>query len=182
MNERPVEFHIFSNFVTIWNSATWLSTLLRITRVARWFIFKPKIPFGQIWGITMEVWSTSQPSGIFYGHLVYFWYFSIFSHFGMLFQDKSGNPAPNPGAQTNSLQPSTARCRPTRPPTAARLSCSTPAPTSEESAPGPRAMNPYLAQVGTFPSSQSLIIWGEFLKVSSHLRGELAPTQWWCPA
>jgi hypothetical protein len=33
--------------------------------------------------------------GIFYGHLIYFviiWY--IFFHFGMLYQEKSGNPAP----------------------------------------------------------------------------------------
>jgi hypothetical protein len=35
----------------------------------------------------MASWSISRPFGIFNGHLVYF------PHFGMLYHDKSGNPA-----------------------------------------------------------------------------------------
>jgi hypothetical protein len=71
-------------------------------RVARWYIFKPKIP---IWIIFLigrcryNLWTF----GLFYGQLVYFiaslytyfvviWF--IFLHFGMLYQEKSGNPDP----------------------------------------------------------------------------------------
>jgi hypothetical protein len=68
-------------------------------RVARWFGLKPKI---QIW-----VNFGGSCNGIFYGHLVHFtvfcyilWRFGIvrvnlvyFSHFGILYQEKSGNPA-----------------------------------------------------------------------------------------
>jgi hypothetical protein len=57
-----------------------------VARVARWHIFKPKIP---IWvnleGLTMvdvvyfmDIWSILRQFGIVYGHLVYFfpfWYF-----------------------------------------------------------------------------------------------------------
>jgi hypothetical protein len=42
----------------------------------------------------MEIWSILRPFEISSGHLIYFmaiWY--IFSHFGMLQQEKSGNPA-----------------------------------------------------------------------------------------
>jgi hypothetical protein len=42
----------------------------------------------------MVIWSILRPFGIFCGHLVYFiviWY--IFPRFGMLYQEKSGNPA-----------------------------------------------------------------------------------------
>jgi hypothetical protein len=42
----------------------------------------------------MTIWSILPPLGIFYFHLVYFvviWY--IFSRFGILDQEKSGNPA-----------------------------------------------------------------------------------------
>jgi hypothetical protein len=41
----------------------------------------------------MAIWSIFRPLGIFYGTLVYFvviWY--IFTRFGMLKQEKSGNP------------------------------------------------------------------------------------------
>jgi hypothetical protein len=55
------------------------------TRVARWFLFEPKIPNWEILeglamedvGVCMAVWSIFLPFGIFYGHFVYFhpfWY------------------------------------------------------------------------------------------------------------
>jgi hypothetical protein len=75
------------------------------TRVARWYIFKPKI---QIWVNFLEghagedVWSISRPLVVFYGHSVPFmiiWY--IFPRFGILFQDKSGNPGQHPKRQKN---------------------------------------------------------------------------------
>jgi hypothetical protein len=42
----------------------------------------------------MTVWSILRPLGTFYGHLVHFeviWYIS--PRFGILYQEKSGNPA-----------------------------------------------------------------------------------------
>jgi hypothetical protein len=69
-------------------------------RVDRWFIFKPKILIGKILeGLAME-------DVIFYERLVHFTVycyilltlsmvcgkFGIFSRFGILFQEKSGNP------------------------------------------------------------------------------------------
>jgi hypothetical protein len=66
------------------------------SRDARWHIFKPKIPIwlnfgrscnGRCWSI---LWPFGigilRPFGIFYGYLVYF------PRFGMLYQEKSGNP------------------------------------------------------------------------------------------
>jgi hypothetical protein len=44
-------------------------------------------------GIVMAIWCTSRPNGIIYGHFINFvviWY--IFSLFGMLYREKSGNP------------------------------------------------------------------------------------------
>jgi hypothetical protein len=43
----------------------------------------------------MDIWYILQPIIIFYGHLVHLmvvWY--IFSRFGMLYREKSGNPDP----------------------------------------------------------------------------------------
>jgi hypothetical protein len=43
-----------------------------------------------------DIWSILRTFGIFYVYLVYFvviW--NKFSRFGMLYQEKSGNPAPN---------------------------------------------------------------------------------------
>jgi hypothetical protein len=72
------------------------------SKVARWFIFRPKI---SIWAYFCRPWNGKfdyflmailvllGPFGAFYLHLVYFeviWY--IFSRFGMLEQEKSGNP------------------------------------------------------------------------------------------
>jgi hypothetical protein len=68
-------------------------------RVARWYIFKPKIPiwvnFGGVLQLKMlvyfvAIWSILQPFGVFCGYLVYFiaiwyilWIFGIFyGHFG----------------------------------------------------------------------------------------------------
>jgi hypothetical protein len=68
------------------------------TRVARWSVLKPKIPIwvnfvgpqnGKCWYILCSL-------GVVYSHLVYFgnvvvlWY--IFPRFGILCQEKSGNP------------------------------------------------------------------------------------------
>jgi hypothetical protein len=48
-------------------------------KVARWFIFKPKIPFfgnfGGTWNekmlvYSLAIWSKLRPFGTFYGHLV----------------------------------------------------------------------------------------------------------------
>jgi hypothetical protein len=44
----------------------------------------------------MAIWSILRPFGVLCGHLVFFmviWY--ILPRFGMLYQEKSGNPAPN---------------------------------------------------------------------------------------
>jgi hypothetical protein len=45
----------------------------------------------------LVIWNTLLPLGIFYGHLgnfVVIWY--IFHRFGILYQEKSGNPGKNP--------------------------------------------------------------------------------------
>jgi hypothetical protein len=69
-----------------------------ISQVVRWYIFKQKAQFGLfLEGLRIE------NVGIIYGHLVYFtaiWYILwpfgnllvIFSRFGILCQEKSGNP------------------------------------------------------------------------------------------
>jgi hypothetical protein len=42
----------------------------------------------------MDVWSILEPLDIFYGHLEYFsGYLVYFPHFGILYREKSGNPA-----------------------------------------------------------------------------------------
>jgi hypothetical protein len=73
------------------------------SRVARWFVFKPKIKIwvnfggsccGKYLVYFMTIWSTLRPLEIFYGHFVYFvviWY--IFPRFDILDQKKSGNTA-----------------------------------------------------------------------------------------
>jgi hypothetical protein len=72
-------------------------------RVARWFAFKPKIPIWVNFGGSlnwkmlkyfMAIWNILQTFEIIYDHLVQFvfiWY--IFSGFGIMRQEKSGNPA-----------------------------------------------------------------------------------------
>jgi hypothetical protein len=72
-------------------------------RVARWFVFKPKIPilvnFGRPW--SENFWYILWSFGLFHIHLVYFMYvllvcfaiiWNIFPQFGMLHREKSGNP------------------------------------------------------------------------------------------
>jgi hypothetical protein len=78
-------------------------TECRVSRVARWYIFKPKIPVwvnfrgscnGRCWYILLRL-------GPFYGHLIHFtticyilWQSGIFfPRFGKSHQEKSGNPA-----------------------------------------------------------------------------------------
>jgi hypothetical protein len=74
-----------------------------VVRVARWYIFIPKIPIlGKFlmaleWKMLvyfMHIWNILRAFGICYGHLVILWQFCIyFPHFGILCQEKSGNPA-----------------------------------------------------------------------------------------
>jgi hypothetical protein len=71
-------------------------------RVARWFIFKPKIliwvNFGgpyieKYWYIGMAIWNILRTFGIFYdplGKFVFIWY--IFSSFGNMYREKYDNP------------------------------------------------------------------------------------------
>jgi hypothetical protein len=49
--------------------------LTTLNRVARWFIFKPKIRvnFGGSWNA--KGWCILRPFGIYYGHLVHLWPF-----------------------------------------------------------------------------------------------------------
>jgi hypothetical protein len=72
-----------------------------VSRLARWYIFKPKIPmwvnFGgpynkKCWYILWSIGIFCRPFGIFwpFGSIVVIWY--IFPHFGILYQEKSGNP------------------------------------------------------------------------------------------
>jgi hypothetical protein len=75
------------------------------TKVARWYIFIPKlriwVDFGGPWN--GKCWHILLPIGIFYGNLIYFmviWYnlwsfWYIFPCFGMMYQGKSGNPVGN---------------------------------------------------------------------------------------
>jgi hypothetical protein len=61
-------------------------------------IFRPKIPIWVIFGrfCNRRCWYISWSFGLFYGHLVYFkaiWY--ILGPFGLLYQEKSGNPGWN---------------------------------------------------------------------------------------
>jgi hypothetical protein len=67
-------------------------------RVARWYIFKPKIPIWVYfwraleWKILIyfkDIWNILRPFGIFYGHLVTLVYFYLF---WCIILEKSGNP------------------------------------------------------------------------------------------
>jgi hypothetical protein len=69
------------------------------TRVARWYSWIPKIPMRvHMYRCFEGPWNVKRlyilfKFGTFYGHLMYFvvsWY--IFLHFGMWYQEKSGNP------------------------------------------------------------------------------------------
>jgi hypothetical protein len=60
-------------------------------------IFYGHLEYLQPFGIFKAIWNILQPFGIFYGHLVCnavaIWY--IFPRFGILCQEKSGNPVGN---------------------------------------------------------------------------------------
>jgi hypothetical protein len=69
------------------------------SRVARWFLFKPKVPIWENFSgpqIVLPFWNILWIFGIFgifYDlslHIVFIWY--IFSSFGIMHQEKSGNP------------------------------------------------------------------------------------------
>jgi hypothetical protein len=89
-----------------------------VTRVARWFVFKPKI---QIWinfggPYIVKCLYILRPLGIFYGDWGYFmtiWYilnsYGTFSGFDIMYHEKSGNPA---GDQMSLLK-NRQRCIPT---------------------------------------------------------------------
>jgi hypothetical protein len=75
------------------------------SRVARWFVFNPKIPFWVNFGgpyldwkmfihIFMFIWNILWRFGKFYEPLVYFVHIHLvpFSGFGIMYQEKSGNP------------------------------------------------------------------------------------------
>jgi hypothetical protein len=68
------------------------------TRVARWYIFKPKIRIWVNFGRSCNgrCWVFLGPSCLLHGQMVYFrafWY--SFVRFGILYREKSGNPGPN---------------------------------------------------------------------------------------
>jgi hypothetical protein len=93
-------FFLLSQLVVAWQLSI---------RVARWYILRPKIAIwvnfggscnGRCWYILWTFWYILRTFDIFYGHLVNFvviWY--IFPHFGILYQEKSGNPALDVGRQ-----------------------------------------------------------------------------------
>jgi hypothetical protein len=67
------------------------------TRVARWYIFKPKIPnwVNLQWNILvyfMAIWSIFQPFGILYSTLVFLWSFGISSPFWYVVPRKIWQP------------------------------------------------------------------------------------------
>jgi hypothetical protein len=65
--------------------------------VAIWSILRPDGIFCGHLVYFVAIWYILRPYGIFCGHLVYFmviWH--IFPRFGMLYQEKSGNPGLEP--------------------------------------------------------------------------------------
>jgi hypothetical protein len=93
-----------SEVATMAKQATEVSSELAPEQGCQMVYFQTKNPtlgkFGRVLPWTMLVyfmvlWSIFRPVGIFYGHLAYFliiWYIS--PRFGMLYQEKSGIPAP----------------------------------------------------------------------------------------
>jgi hypothetical protein len=77
----------------------WFFPCLILPRVARWYIFKPKIPIWENFGRSWNGRCYGHLGYFTHGHLVYsvaIWYillsFSIFSPFWYMYQEKSGNP------------------------------------------------------------------------------------------
>jgi hypothetical protein len=101
--QNPSDFCLFSAIFTVlpcpaplvfvwWSVRTW---------VARWYIFKPKIPIlvNFVGSCNGRWWYILRPFGLSYGHLLFFWPFGKFyghlvhfPRFGILYQEKSGNP------------------------------------------------------------------------------------------
>jgi hypothetical protein len=100
--------------------------IIALLRVARWYFFIPKSQFGHIFeDLGMEnicifcgpleyvlyshlinftaIWYILRPFGIFYGHLDYLGPLGVSSRFGMLYQQKSGNPALSPQCKQDLL-------------------------------------------------------------------------------
>jgi hypothetical protein len=65
-----------------------IQAIIRPTRVARWYIFRPKIPIWVIFGGSCNgrCWYILWTFGLFCG---------AFPRFGMLYHEKSGNPDAN---------------------------------------------------------------------------------------
>jgi hypothetical protein len=73
------------------------------TRVARWLVFKPKMPIWVNFGGSCDgrCWYVLWPFGLFYSHLacltgffgIFYGNLVYFPRFGKLYQEKSGNPA-----------------------------------------------------------------------------------------
>jgi hypothetical protein len=84
------------------------------SRVARWHILKPKNPkLGKFWralqrkvfAYFMAIWSFLFSFGIFCGNLAHFMIISyIFSRFGVLCKEKSGDPASQASFVCNDLR------------------------------------------------------------------------------
>jgi hypothetical protein len=86
---------------TFWKAIKGLINIFTIggdsTRVARWYIFRPKIAIWVNFGgsCNERYWHVLWPFGLFYGRFVYLvdvGYLVFFPRFGMLYQEKSGNP------------------------------------------------------------------------------------------
>jgi hypothetical protein len=100
-----VYFHITSVATRVWSwkYLWWMcGNPASRKRVARWYIFKPKIPIWINFGgsYNWRCWYILWPLGLFYGRLVFlchlWWFVTYFSHFGMLYREKSGNPTEMP--------------------------------------------------------------------------------------
>jgi hypothetical protein len=102
-NGQPISMQHTNIKVKLHNrNFAWSQSYLRswvTTRVARWFVFQPKIPNWEKFSEPQigKYWNILWPFGKFYGYLGHFvtiWY--ILCSFGML-QEKSGNPGYNAG-------------------------------------------------------------------------------------
>jgi hypothetical protein len=95
--DRTILAEAVEAFLQHWNT----NRRVQVDQGCQMVCFQTKNPnLGKIWRILqgkilayfMTIWSNLRPLEIFYGHLVYFvviWY--IFTRFGILSQEKSGN-------------------------------------------------------------------------------------------
>jgi hypothetical protein len=83
--------------------AAWSSGIVpnRVEQGCQMVRFQTKNPnMGKFWGVLqwkilvyfMTIWSILRPLEMFYGHLLYFVVIYISPRFGILYQEKSGNP------------------------------------------------------------------------------------------